>query len=223
MRNLWIIILFVFFVKINAQENQKYINVTGRSEVVVNADQINVNIHIKTIKNSIEESKKANDKSVNDLVTILTGLGIDSHEIDISPVSMGKNYEYKQGERMQNGYYTNVDVSLLLKNLSKYYELIDKISLNDAYEIINSSYSVSNFEALSKSAYEKALIAAKEKAEYMAKALNVKLGDVIEIDENNFSGSPLPVNTLAKENFQNSGISGKVTINRSIRVKFAIM
>lgn len=223
MRNLWIIILFVFFVKINAQENQKFINVTGTSEVIVNADQINISIHIRTIKKSIEESKKGNDKSVNDLVTILTGLGIDPHEIDISPVSMGKNYEYKQGERIQNGYYTNVDLSLLFKNLSKYYELIDKISLNDAYEIVNSNYSVSNFEALSKSAYEKALIAAKEKAEYMAKTMNVKLGDVIEIDETNFSGSPLPVNALAKENFQNSGVSGKVTINRSIRVKFAIM
>ena len=223
MKNLWIIILFALFVKITAQENQKYVNVTGKSEVVVNADQININIHIRTIKKSIEESKKTNDKSVNDLVTILTGLGIDSQEIDISPVSMGKNYEYKQGERIQNGYYTNLDVSLLLKNLSKYYELIDKISLNDTYEIVNSSYSVSNFEVLSKSAYEKALTAAKEKAEYMAKALNVKLGDVIEIDETNFNGSPIPINALAKENFQNSGISGKVTINRSIRVKFAIM
>lgn len=223
MKKLLILFLFVFLAKVNAQENQKYINVTGTSEVIVNADQIDINIHIKSVKESIEESKKTNDKSVNELIEILSGLGINKEDIEISPVSMGKNYEYKQGERIQDGYYTNVDVSLLLKNLSRYYELIDKISLNDSYEIVNSSYSVSNFEAQSKSAYQKALLAAKEKAEYMAKVMEVKLGDILEIDEISSTSAPVPLNALAKESYQRSDIAGKVSISRSIRVKFALM
>lgn len=223
MRKMLFIVLLVLLTKITAQDIPKYINVNGTSEITVNADQININIHIRTIEKSIEESKKNNDKSVNDLLTILKNLGINTEDIEVSPISLGKNYEYKNGERIQNGYFTNVNVSLLLKDLSKYYELIDKVSLNDSFEITNSTYKVSGYEAKLKSAYEKALLAAKEKAEYMAKALGVKLGDVIEIDENNSHGGPIPLNTFAREDLQSSGISGKVTINRSVRVKFAIM
>ncbi|KAB2844760.1 MAG: DUF541 domain-containing protein [Melioribacteraceae bacterium] len=88
---------------------------------------------------------------------------------------------------------------------------------------MNSGYAVSNYEEQVKNVFEKALKAAKEKAELMAKTLNVNLGEVLEIDENNFGGGPVMLNSFAKEDFQQNGISGKVTITRSVRVKFAIM
>ena len=223
MKKLILLLLIVFAVSISAKEKQKYINVNGAAEVEVIADQININVNIKTIKRTIEESKKANDNAVDELVSILNNLGVDKKEVEISPVSLGKNYEYKQGERIQNGYFTNVSVSILLKDLSKYYELIDKGSLNDQFEITNSNYSVSDYEAHVQKAYEKALTAAKEKAEMMTKTLGVELGDVLEIDENNGYGNPMPLNAMVKEDYRANDIAGKVTISRSVRVKFAIM
>lgn len=222
MKNLIVFVILLLSVNLDAQDVQKYINVTGKAEVTANADQINMNIQIRSIDSSIENSKKKNDKYVNELVNILNGIGIDNQDIEISPVTMGKNYEYEQGKRIQKGFYTNVVVVLSLKNLSKYYELIDKISLNDVYEIGGSHFGLSNYESLTKSAYQKALLAAKEKAEYMAQVMEVHLGDILEIDEQNTYHSPAPVNTFAKEDYQSGGISGKVTVSRSIRVKFGL-
>lgn len=223
MKKLLVVFLLFSFALLNAKGNQKYINVTGTSELTVPADQINITVQIKSIALSIEESKKNNDKSLTELLSTIRAAGIIADDIQISPISLGKNYEYKTGERVQNGYFTNVDVSILLKDLSKYYELTDKLSLSDNYEITSSGYAISNYEEQVKNVFEKALKAAKEKAEYMAKTMNIKLGDVLEIDENNFGGGPVMLNSFAKEDFQQSGVTGKVTITRSVRVKFAIM
>lgn len=223
MKNFLIIALLFSFTLVNAKGKQKFINVTGTAEITLPADQINITVQIKTIAQSIEESKKNNDNSLNELLSIIKAAGINTDDIQISPISLGKNYEYKTGERVQNGYFTNVDISILLKDLSKYYELTDKLSLSDNYEITSSGYAISNYEVQVKNVFEKALKAAKEKAEYMAKTMNIKLGDVLEIDENNFGGGPILMNSYAKEDFQQSAVTGKVTITRSVRVKFAIM
>ena len=101
--------------------------------------------------------------------------------------------------------------------------MINKLSKNNYFEITNSNYGISDYEAQHKLAYEKALKAAKEKAEYMTKALGIKLGKVLEIDENNYWQSyATPFNTVTKVNLRESDISGNVTIRRSVRVKFSI-
>jgi uncharacterized protein len=216
---------FIFCcVSINAQENQKYININGTSELILPADQINFIVQIKIIDESIEESKKTNDKYLNELMLILKEIGINSNDIEVSPITLGKNYENDINRvSKQKGFFTEVKVSFLLKDLSKYFELTNKISSSNYFEIVNSSYNISDYEQQHKLAYEKALNAAKEKAEYMTKTLGVILGEVLEIDENNYWQSYAnPFNTVTQVNSQVENISGNVTIRRSVRVKFAI-
>ena len=216
--------LFAFcVVTAHAQQNQKYITINGTSELIRSSDQINFTVQIKIIDATVEESKRTNDKYLNELLTILKNTGFNSNDIEVSPITLGKYYEFIGGERKQKGFYTEVIVSFLLKDLSKYYELTNRMASSNNFEIVNSSYSISDYEFQHKLAYEKALKAAKEKAEYMAQTLGLKLGDVLEIDENNnlqtFSATS---NTITKENSPTGDISGKVTIRRSVRVKFAI-
>lgn len=208
-----------------AQQPQKYINVNGTSELVRNADQINFSIQIKNISETVEKSKSANDINSSALLILLSKHGIDKDNIEVSPLKLGKNFEFQDGSRrrVQNGYFTHVDISFLLKDISKYYALSNDIAKSDAYEIISSNYNISDYEAQHIAAYEQALKAAKEKALYMCSTLGVKLGDVLEIDENNqWQSYPNPFNTVTKESSQDVSPSGKVTIRRSVRVKFAI-
>ena len=221
----FLLAIFIFcFASLNAQDNQKYININGTSELILPADQINFTVQIKIIDDSIEESKRTNDKFLNELMSILKDIGINSNDIEASPITLGKNYENDINRvRIQKGFFTEVKVNFLLKNLSKYFELTNKISSSNYFEILNSSYNVSDYEQQHKLAYEKALNAAKDKAEYMTKTLGVKLGEVLEIDENNYWQSYAnPFNTVTQVNSQDGSISGKVIISRSVRVKFAI-
>jgi len=224
MKNLFLALFIFCFTSANAQENQKYIIINGTSELILSANQINYTIQIKIIDATVEGSKRTCDNDLNELLTILKNIVINSNDINVSPITLGKNYEFIDKERKQKGFYTEVNVSFLLKDLSKYFELTNKLASSNAFEIVNSSYSISDYEIQHMLAYEKALKAAEEKAEYMTKTLGLKLGDVLEIDENNYSQSyPNPFNTITKENSPTGDISGKVTIRRSVRVKFAII
>ncbi|MDR3667777.1 MAG: SIMPL domain-containing protein [Ignavibacteriaceae bacterium] len=217
-------LLLVCFASLKAQENKRYINITGTSELILPADQMTFTVQIKTINDSIEESKKVNDNHLNELISLLKSAGILSNDITKYPITLGKNYVYKNNETIQKGFYTEVTVSFLLKDLSKYYEVTNKLSSGNDFETVRSVYNVSDNELQNKIAYQKALKAAKEKAENMAATLGLKLGRVLEIDETNsapvYTNMP---NALTVVNSQDVNISGKVTIRKSVRVKFAIL
>ena len=224
MRYFLITFLVIGLSSVFSQENQRYINVNGTSELIRTADQLNFTVKIKTIDESVEQCKIINDNNLEDLLEILKSVGINSNEIDISPLKLGKNYEYdRERQQKQKGYFAEVEISFLLKDLSKYYLLTNKLATSNSFEFTNSSYTISDYEIQHKIAYENALKAAKEKAQYMANTLGLKLGDVLEIDENNYWQSyATPFNTLTVENSQNTNTPGKVTIRRSVRVKFAL-
>lgn len=219
-----LIVIFVFSLSlIHAQEKQRFIDVNGTAEVILSADQINLSVRLKTVDDSIELSKKNNDGLLGELMLLLKETGISSDDIQSSPVALGKNYEFRNNQRIHEGYYAEVTVNFLLRDLSKYYELTNKLSRNDFFEITNSTYGISDYETQHKKTIEKALLAAENKAEYMAQALKVKLGEVLEIEENNSIQSYfMHSNTIAREESPYDSINGKVVIERSVRVKFSI-
>jgi uncharacterized protein len=221
MKKLFIFLMVSCSAFLYSQEHQRFIDVNGTSELDLPADQINITIQIRTVDYSIERSKKSNNKHLDELLGALKDAGINSKEIQVSPITLGKNYEYIERERKHKGYFTEVWVSVLLKDLSKYFDLINDLSSNNVFEIVNSNYCISDYETQHKAAYEKALKAAKEKAEYMSKALGVNLGEVLEIEENdNWQSRSLASNTISVA--EASDVSGKVMIKRSVRVKFAL-
>jgi uncharacterized protein YggE len=220
-----IIILALFITSSFAQQPQKYINVNGTSEVVRNADQINFSIQIKNISETVEKSKSLTDENTSSLIALLNKHEISSDDIEVSPIKLGKNYEYPDvsRQRVHKGYFTHVDVSFLLKDISKYYALSNDLAKSDAYEIVSANYNISDYEAQHKAAYEQALKAAKEKALYMCNTLGVKLGDVMEIEASEQSYDTFGLtNARLNETVQGGSPSGKVTIRRSVRVKFGI-
>jgi uncharacterized protein YggE len=212
------------FASTNAQEIHKYITVNGTSEIILPADQIKYTIQIKIVAAAVEASKNANDSCRNELLRKLNKIGINSNDINVLPMTLGKNYEFNKGERKQRGFYTEVNVVFLLKDLSKYYELTNELSSSNQYEIKESTYNISDYELQQKIAFEKALLAAKEKAKYMVHVLGVKLKDVLEIEENNYwQAGSIYSNTIEQKQDSRAGdMSGKVTIRRSVKVKFAI-
>ena len=218
------LILSLFYCTFSyAQEHQRFIDINGTSELVLSADQINITIQIRTVDASMERAKKSNDKYLDELLKILKDGGLKSNDMQVSPIILGNNYEFINRERKQKGFFTEVNVSVLLKDLSKYYDIINKLSSNDAFEIVSSGYGISDYELQHKLAYEKALMAAREKAEYMSKVLGVNIGEVLEIDENNdWQSYSAATNTISMDKLKSSDVSGKVTIKRSVRVKFAL-
>lgn len=219
------LILLAAFFSTNAQQDiRRYIDVNGTAEVNVPADQIEFSVQIRVIRETIEDSKKQVDASVANLLKILDSFSLEEDDIIVTPTILGKNYTYENGSQKQNGYFASSSVSFKLKDLTKYYGLSDQLAKDQTIEIVNSYYSLSDYETYNQEAYEKALKAASNKADYMTKALGISKGRILSIDENN-QNYPMPYNMKVMEQSDAGGnavISGKVNITRTIRVKYEL-
>lgn len=209
---------------ISAQDMPRYIDVNGTSEISARADYINFVINIKNVAATLEESKQTNINASNSLVDIFDNFKISEEDFEISPIRFGKEYQYKKGERELLGYYSIVNVTVKLKQLNDYYAFISELSKNSLFEITRSDFGVSGILKYHKEATINAAKAAKEKAEYIAQSMGVKLGKVIQITElNPYQSRPTPLNTYKAAGSSQENISGNVSVSRSVNVKFEII
>ncbi|MCE1189222.1 MAG: SIMPL domain-containing protein [Ignavibacteria bacterium] len=212
----------------NAEIPIRYINVTGTSEIKLQADIIHITLAIKTIDISIEKSKKNNDKIVDICREIFQENKIDPKSISIKPMDFGKNFETNaKGESIQKGFYTESTIEISLKDFSRYYTLTSELSKNNSISISSSQYGNSEILQHQREATLSAVKIAKEKAEQMAQVAGMKLGDVLEIDESQPYTSYAPQsNSLTfgmEAQPEHKEISGELSVKKSVRVKFEII
>jgi uncharacterized protein len=211
-----------------SQDFDEFIEVTGTHELSIEADQIVLTMRIKTISETLAESKNKNDEIVTQLLEIHKTFSKGQNDIQISPLSFGINYKRHEREQVEDGYYTSEEITFKLNEIVKYYELIDKIIRIENVSISKLHYNNSQYEKHNKLTYENAISAAKYKAEYLAKKAEVKLGDVIKIEDNS---NQKYSHRQSYPNAFNSSLAGPSTaevygnikINCSVRIVFQIV
>lgn len=219
----YLFLCFLLTFSVTTYSQVRYIEVNGTYESVLPADRVSFSIQLKTVQETVEEAKNVNTQKLDNLLKQLTDIGISQTDINVSPITLGKNYTYVNNQRQQEGFYVQVNLSVLLQDLNLYTELTDAFVLNNSIEKIQSSYKISDYEHQHQLAYEKALQLAKTKASYMAKVYEMSLGEVLEIEENSsWSSYSIPFNSVTIENSKEENDFGKVTIRRSVRVKFIL-
>ncbi len=219
----YLFLCFLLTFSVTTYSQVRYIEVNGTHESVLPADRVSFSIQLKTVQETVEEAKNVNTQKLDNLLKQLTDIGISQTDINVSPITLGKNYTYVNNQRQQEGFYVQVNLSVLLQDLNLYTELTDAFVLNNSIEKIQSNYKISDYEHQHQLAYEKALQLAKTKASYMAKVYEMSLGEVLEIEENSsWSSYSIPFNSVTTENSKEENDFGKVTIRRSVRVKFIL-
>lgn len=224
MKKLLFAALMLLAIQVQAQDSKRFINVLGTAQNSIQADQADISLQVKTIEQSSASSKKQMDAALKQAVDILKKNGIEDKYISVSPVLFGKNYEYNEKGRQQTGFYSMVTVNVLLKDLARYYDLMNQLSVVQPLEIVSANYSLSNIAVHNRTVYEKALAAAREKAEYMAKAMGVELGQVLEIDESMpaFPQYSFTANVQSRAESPDPAFSGKVMIEKTLRVRYEL-
>jgi len=222
-----IFILFLLFSgSLIYPQETRFIEVTGKAEIEYPADQISWSVRISKIEDSLEESSKEVNSAFTDLLAILEQTGIDKNDIQVSPIQQGRYYEneYDRKSKRFVGFYSNINISFILKDMSKYSQLVKKLSESAEFENLQSSWDDSNYEEHHKSTLIQASDNAKNKAEYLAENLGAQLGSVLEIREGSSSTNyPNPFNTSTSLDYNAPVVSGKVSYIRSVTVKFELI
>lgn len=180
-----------------AAENIRKITVTGKSEIVVEAHYAIIQLNIRHVKREMAESHKELMKTISDLTGELKNTGLSDSDIKKSLVLQGQEYSWENNSQVLKGYFSECFVELNIKDINRLDQVYKTLANFRSIAITGTDYRRNDEFEVRKTEFEKALHAAGKKAEYMANALNAKIGKVYSIQESSADDS-FAVNTYAR-------------------------
>lgn len=205
-----------------------HVSVTGTAITNVVPDTIHWQLSVKNSSITVEEVAKEHSELVTKVLRFLTKKSIKSSDIQTSNMRFDEKFKYEQRNTISDGFYASTQITFKLADVNKYQQLWLGLSKLTDISIQNVRFDTSDRIAIQNETRVKALLAAKEKAKILAKALNVDIGDPILIEEH--SSTPMHKNTITlrsassdMEGSSNSSLSlGKISITMTVNAKFAL-
>ena len=169
-------------------------NVQGSSKISVTPDEAEIYVNIEVIKPTARTAQQSNAQLVNQVKEALLNKGINEKQIEtdyfyINPYS---EWDYKTGERLDKGYKAIHSMKITSKDIDGLGELIDTAINAGATGVNRVNFMLSDDlrKQVNEEALKEASTDAKEKAESITSALNVKLGKIAMISESNSQYNP---------------------------------
>ncbi|MBB2675124.1 UNVERIFIED_ORG: hypothetical protein GGE44_004717 [Rhizobium esperanzae] len=214
-----------------AKPREAVISVTGDGESPMAPDMAIVTLSVVKQAKTAREALDENNKAMKDVLDSLKSGGIAERDLQTSGFSIQPQYNYPQpvdGQQQQPqliGYQTINAVTVRLRDLAKLGQVIDQsvtLGINQGGDI---QFTNDKPEAALEEARKNAVAEAVKKAKTLSEAAGVKLGRIIEINENEPRPLPQPAYraTMMKEADAAVPVQGgETTYHVSVTVTFAI-
>lgn len=223
------IMLFMLFMTLSyAQETKQIpqINVNGEGKIRVVPDQATLTVTVETKGSNAKEVKKQNDEQTESVLKLLKKMNLPTTDYKTQRVSLNPQYDY---EKKKNTYNAQQTIEILLKDLSKYDELMEGIVENGINRIDNVVFQSSKLMQYQSEARKMAMKEAKLKAEDYVTVLGQKVGRALTITDNSQTYYPQPVfATMRKMEMSDSTApretlaTGEITITANVSVNFIL-
>ena len=232
MKKIFLAIAFVLLLNMPVLANtyKPHITAYGTATVEVIPDEMFWSLKITNKGPDIKEIAKQHSNIVLSVLSFLDETEVDKNDTQTSMMQFGENLEYVNGRRVQKGYFASSQVTFKLIIFNRYQHLWRGLSKIENTSIQNIVYGYSKRTKAQNRAMINALLAAKEKAQTMAKALSVNLGDPLVIEEQQSSIAPMRSKMLLESNAR-AGASqknkggfalGKILIKSNVKVVYLI-
>lgn len=191
MKKAIVILSLLFLSNSYAQEHKQVptITVSGEGKVKVIPDQASISISIETKGTKAAEVKKENDQKMDAIIKFIKKSNIAKEDFQTQRVSLHPNYDY---DKKKHNYMATQSLQILLKDLSKYDELMEGLVNEGINRIDNVEFKSSKMTQFQSEARKLAAKDAKGKAEDFVSALGQKVGKAILISDNSQVYVPQP-------------------------------
>jgi uncharacterized protein YggE len=189
---------------------QKTINVSGVAEMEVVPDEIYVQVELR------EYDKKGGakvdiDVIKNDFLKAALSIGLSESDISVQGYQGwdGNLWIYKKNKKKNPDLKASITYQVKLATTRKMDELVQKLDDEATQNFFISRVSHSKLQAFKKDLKMQAVKAAREKAIYLADAINEKAGEAITINEpNEISSFPQPMYAKRVTNLEPGFVAG---------------
>lgn len=172
-------------------DTRRKVEVTGTSETEVTPDIIYVGISLKEYYKDNNSKKKVEIEDLErQLQTAVLNAGVPKENFTINNIS---SYNYSLEKKKNPEFLARKQYRIKVTDLTKFNQILSAVDSKGIEYTNIESYDYSKIESLKRELKIKALQAAKDKASYLAEAVNDKVGDALEIQEINNEYYPQPM------------------------------
>ncbi|MBP6181889.1 SIMPL domain-containing protein [Flavobacterium sp.] len=223
------LILSIMFVTMSyAQEIKQVpqINVNGEGKVKVVPDQATILTTIETKGNNAKDVKKQNNQKIEAVLKFIKKMNFAPADYNTQRVSLNPEYDY---EKKKHSYNATQTIEILLKDLSKYDELMEGLVNEGINRIDNVTFQSSKLAQYQSEARKLAMKEAKLKAEDYVSVLGQKVGRAMTISDNSQTYYPQPQYAAMKAMEISDAIApretlavGEINITSNVSVSFIL-
>jgi uncharacterized protein YggE len=203
------------------------ITVSGKAENTLEAQKAEINLSIKIVSRDMGQSHAALTRTLSGLEKELKTTGLEAKDIKRSLVLQGAEYNWEKQTHVLKGYYAECYVDVTVNDIRKMADVYRTLAGYKDISIESTEFKRNDEFELRKAEFEKALLAAKKKAEFMAQVLGARIGKVHAIQE---AGADTRIETKAfaanvahkPERTDDQTSYGTITITASVMVEFEL-
>lgn len=166
---------------VGGASSMRQLTVNASGSVYAAPDQATVQLGVTSQASTAADALKQNSADTTAVIDAIKKLGVDAKDISTSNFNVYPTYD-TAGTRI-NGYQVNNSVTVVIRDISTSGTILDQVVTAGANNISGLNFGIADASQYQADARQKAIEEARAKAEAMAKAAGVTLGDVISINE----------------------------------------
>jgi len=209
-----------------APEEQNAISVTGEGRVFAEPDMAEIIIGVESRAPTAQEAASQNSQDMNQVMAVIEGMGIAEEDIQTVDYSIRAEMDYRDDEGPQVvGYVVDNAVRVKIRDLDLVGDLLDQVTEAGANNIYGITFTIEDPRPFQEQAREMAVSEARSKAQQLAEAADVRLGDLLSLSEY-LVGGPVYVERAAAEGLGGGALPispGQLEIAIQVQMSYEIV
>lgn len=177
-------------VSVNSVQTQKtnLFTATGTGKATAIPDSAQISLGVTETSNSISDLQQKLNTKTNSIIDALKKLGVEEKNIKTSNYSISPTYDFTQGQRI-TGYTASQNLDIKT-NIELANRTVDTATAAGANVVggVNFTFDDATREKLENEARKQAVAEAKKKAQSLASVAGIRLGRVIDVQEQSMGG-----------------------------------
>jgi len=162
-------------------EQEHTVTVTASGSITVTPDMASITMGVVTDEATAAEAQSKNAETINAVTEKLTELGIEEKSIQTSNYYMSQRYDYESNRVI--GYRVETSLTIADQKVEDVGKVISACTENGANQFQGINMTSSEYDAAYEQALADAVNAARRKAEILANAAGMHLGNVASMTE----------------------------------------
>lgn len=200
----------------------RLMTVTGNGSISVEPDIAQIQLEVVTENTQLSQAQQENADKMNQVIQALTQLGIPNEDIQTTAFNIQPVYDFVDGKQIFRGYEVVNTITVQFKGIDQTGIVIDTAVQNGVNRVSNIQFTIENEQVYDQQALSAALINASEKAQTIARTMQLNLDPIpvkiIEI----INASPIAYKTFAatEASITTPIEPGQIVIHAAVETQF---